>query len=282
MKKIILTLIPVLFVFGCQEVININLQEGPERLVIEGRIEKIKGAEIGYQSIMLTKTDDYFSNTTTPRVRGAKVTVTDNHGNAVIFTESVNNPGLYETDNLFARIGVTYTLHIEYAGDIYEGSETLQSVAPIDSIYQYFVEEDLFNEKGIRVRIDFTDPSDENNYYYWQQFRDGKTLLNPDPGTRWTIVSSDDFFNGQRIWGREPNDQLIYESGQVAKVRQHSISKSQYDFMFLLYDQATGGGPYDSPPVPIRGNVQNLTNPDKYPLGYFGAGEVDERELVIQ
>jgi hypothetical protein len=271
-----------LALLGCQEVITVDLQEGPKRLVIEGQIEKIKGRESGYQKIVLSTTSDYFSNRETPRATGAKVLVSDNHGNEFIMNESPSEPGLYETSDLFARIGDTYTLHIDYAGDVYEGAETLRSVSPIDSIYQYYVEENLFNEKGIRVRIDFTDPPTAGNYYFWEQFRDGETFITPDPGTRWTIVTSDDFFNGQKIYGREPNDQIIYEPGQVAKVRQHAISKNQYDFLFLLYDQATGEGLYDSPPVPIRGNIQNLTNPDNYPLGYFGAGEVDEQEIVIQ
>lgn len=268
--------------WSCQEVIQIDLEEGPKRLVIEGRIEKIKGRSNGYQSINLSSTADYFSNKQTPRISGAKVMVSDDLGNVFEFKESNSTLGLYEVDNLFAEIGRTYTLHLEYEGEVYQGSETLVAVAPIDSIYQEFKEETFFNEPGIRIKIDFTDPLPKENYYLWQQLRDGQILVNPNPGTKWTLVSSDEFFNGRKIIGREPNDELIYEPGQIAQVRQHSISKNEFDYMFLLYDQATGGGPYDAPPSTIRSNIQNISNPDNYPLGYFGASEIAEAELMIQ
>ena len=29
-------------------------------------------------------------------------------------------------------------------------------------------------------------------------------------------------------------------------------------------------------------NIENITNPENYPLGYFGASEVSEAELIIQ
>jgi hypothetical protein len=263
-------------------VIQIDLEEGQKRLVIEGRIEKIKEKNIGYQSITLSTTSNYFSNSQTPRVSGAAVSVTDDSGNIYPFQESSSTAGLYETNSLFAEIGSTYTLLITYNGEQYRGSSTILPVAPIDSIYQEFKPETLFDEEGIRIKIDFSDPAVSGNYYKWQQFQDGVSLIDLNPGTKWTLISPDEFFNGLQVIGKEPNDEMIYETGQKALVRQLSISKSEYDYMFLLYDQATGGGPFDAPPATIRGNMENITNPENYPLGYFGASEVAEAELLIQ
>ena len=281
-KKSILLIMPLILTWSCQEVIQIDLEEGKKRLVIEGRIEKIKGQNIGYQSITLSTTNNYFSNSQTPRVTGATVSVSDDSGTVYPLQESATIAGLYETNNLFAEIGSTYTLHINYKGEKFRGSAKIGPVAPIDSIYQEFKTENLFDEEGIRIKIDFTDPPIKGNFYKWQQFQDGEISIDVNPGTKWTLISPDEFFNGIKVIGREPNDEMIFEPGQQALVRQLSISKEEYDYMFLLYDQATGGGPFDAPPSTIRGNIENLTNPENYPLGYFGASEVAEAEMIIQ
>ena len=281
-KNIFLLITIVALTWSCQEVIQIDLEEGQQRLVVEGRIEKIKDSNNGYQSVTLSLTNDYFSNSQTPRVKGATVSVSDDSGNIYMFQESSTIDGRYETNNLFAEIGSTYTLLIEYDGSVYRGSETIYPVVPIDSIYQEFKPDNLFDEEGIRIKIDFTDPGEDENYYLWQQFQDGISFNDVNPGTKWTVVSPDEFFNGRQVIGRAPNDEMIFEQGQTALVRQMSISKNEYDYMFLLYDQATGGGPFDAPPATIRGNIENLTNPDNYPLGYFGASEVAEAEMIIQ
>ena len=281
-KNIILLFVTLTFTWGCQEVIQIDLEEGKKRLVVEGRIEKIKDKNSGYQSITLSTTNEYFSNSQTPRVTGAAVSVSDESGNVYPFQESSTLPGLYETDSLFAEIGSTYTLLIDYNGERFQGSSKIEPVTPIDSIYQGFKPENLFDDEGIRVKINFTDPAEKGNFYKWQQFQDGVSLIDVNPGTKWTLISSDEFFNGLDVIGREPNDEMIFEPGQQALVRQLSITKNEYDYMFLLYDQATGGGPFDAPPATIRGNIENLTNSDNYPLGYFGASEVAEAELIIQ
>lgn len=282
LKNIFLLFTVLLFTWGCQEVIQIDLEEGKKRLVIEGRIEKIEDNTSGYQSISLSSTSDYFSNSQTPRVTGATVSVSDDSGNIYLFQESSSIAGLYETYNLNAQIGSTYTLFIEYDGEVYSGKEKLYEVTSIDSIYQEFKPDNLFDEEGIRIKIDFTDPPMKDNFYLWQQFQDGKSYIDVNGGTKWTIISPVEFFNGLKIIGKEPNDEMIFTLGQTALVRQLSISKNEYDYMFLLYDQATGGGPFDAPPATIRGNIENITNPDNYPLGYFGASEVSEAELIIQ
>lgn len=281
-KNSIILIMILALTWSCQEVIQVDLEEGQKRLVIEGRIEKIKNKNSGYQSITLSQTSDYFSNSQTPRVSGAAVSVSDEEGNVYSFQESVSIPGFYETNSLFAEIGGTYTLLIEYKGEVFRGSETIQPVAPIDSIYQEFKPDNLFDKEGIRVKIDFTDPPVKDNFYRWQQYQDGESFTDVNPGTKWTIITPDEFFNGRKVIGREPNDEMIFETDQFALVRQLSISKNEYDYMFLLYDQTTGGGPIDAPPATLRGNIENITNPKNYPLGYFGASEVSEAELIIQ
>jgi hypothetical protein len=104
LKKSILLFLTTFFTWGCQEVIQVDLEEGKKRLVVEGRIEKIKGQNNGYQSITLSTTSDYFSNSQTPRVSGATVSVTDGSGNIFPFQESSSTKGLYETNDCLLKL----------------------------------------------------------------------------------------------------------------------------------------------------------------------------------
>jgi hypothetical protein len=43
-----------------------------------------------------------------------------------------------------------------------------------------------------------------------------------------------------------------------------------------------GGGPFQSPPATVRGNIINTTDKANYPLGYFSLSEIDFRSYTIQ
>ena len=284
MKTYIITILGLvsLLSFSCQEVITIDLEEGPQRLVIEGRIEKDKETPSGYQAIRLSTTADYFINDVIPPASGAEVSIKDGQGNIYVLTESASEKGLYETNQLNAVIGEVYTITILYKGETYQGQETMLPVTAIDSIYQLFREENTFDEEGIRIGIDFSDPSEQVNYYYWEQYRNGRSLIQPNPGTKFSLVSSDELFNGQTIRGKLPNDELIYVAGDRAEVRQMALSEFAYKYYFAIFDQEGSRGALSTPPAAIRGNMENLTNPDNYPLGYFYATEVSKATIIVQ
>jgi hypothetical protein len=284
MKTYLIAILGIISIFSmsCQEVITIDLEEGPKRLVVEGRIEKDKDNPSGYQSIRLSTTADYFYNEAIPPASGAEVTIRDNQGNSFILRESDSDRGLYETNEMVAEVGVEYTITIIYAGETYRGKETMLPVAAIDSIYQLFREKNTFDEEGIRVSIDYTDPVNETNYYFWEQFRNGQTLITPNPGTKFTLLSSDELYNGQTIRGKLPNDELIYIAGDMAEVRQIALSEFAYKYYFAIFEQEGSRGGLSTPPAAIRGNIENLTDPDRYPLGYFYASEISKGELVVQ
>jgi hypothetical protein len=282
MKNLIIIGISIiaLFSMSCQEVINIDLEEGEKRLVVEGRVALEKEKSKSIQEIRLTTTDAYFSNSGTPAATGAIVTISDENGQSVVLQE--NEPGVYRSDKLDPAVGIDYTLTIEYAGNVFQAVETLQAVPPIDSIYQVFLEENLFNEEGIRVQIDYQDPVDDENYYYWEQFKNGVSFIQPNPGTKFSIVGSDELYNGQFVRGRLVDDDVIYTTGDKGVIRQIGLSEFAYRYYFAIFDQEGSRGNLSAPPAPIRGNIQNITNPDNYALGYFYAAEISEKEIIIE
>lgn len=265
---------------ACQEVININLEEGQKRLVVEGRIALYKEKPSTVQEIRLTTTSDYFSNTQAPAAVNAEVSISDNKGQTILLREY--EPGIYRTEELTPAIGNTYELTITYGGELYRAKETLLAVPQIDSIYQVFIEENLFDKEGLRLKIDYQDPEEEINYYYWEQYQDGMSMINPNPGTKWSLVSNDELYNGQYIKGRLINDEFIYTSGQIGVIRQIALSEYAYKYYFALFDQEGSRGNLSAPPAPLRGNISNLTNEDNYALGYFYAAEISEKGIIIK
>lgn len=281
--KTLLVIVIILMVVSCDKEINLILPDPPKRLIVEGRIELIKNNITSKQSLTLSTLGNYFSNSPTPRVTNAIVSVTDSQGTRYDYFQNNEIPGLYETNSLVARLGEHYTLTIVWEGQQYEAQETLVSVPPIDSIYQIFEEENQFEDEGIKVAIDFTDPGSDENYYFWELFANGKNTIIPDPGNSQNIVTSDKLFNGKQIIGYLPSEEKVFTPGDVAKVRHIGISKANFDYLYKLLEQ-TGqtGQVFDIPPAGIKGNIINRTNPKNPPLGYFGAVEIDEEELVIK
>lgn len=267
---------------ACERVVDIDVEEGRERLVVEGRIERIIDNPEAVQSLRLSTTAPYFSNKPTPAASGAEVVVREDSGNTYHFTESPDQPGIYENRDMRPEVGRAYTLEIDLDGESYRAVETLLPVAPIDRIYQQFNKSNPFEEEGIRVKIDYQDVAGREDYYLWEQFADGVSQAKPDDGNEFNFVGSDELYDGERAIGFEPNEEATVEPGQLIRVRQLSLSKRAFEYYFLIF-QETGKDPlFESTPAAlVRGNVENLTNPDHYALGYFGASEVDVAELVI-
>jgi hypothetical protein len=282
-KSYTIAFIIILIATSCEQEVTVSLPNAEARLVVDGRIELIDGKVGHNQVITLSTLNDYFEQTQTPRVTDANVTVTDSRGGVFVFLHNGSVPGSYENNVITPVVGETYTLKITWNGEVFEASEQLAPVSSIDSIYQKFEEENQYEDAGIKVAIDFTDPGNQENYYFWEVYQNGENAIIADPGNSLNIISTDKFFNGQQIIGYFPSEEKIFDPGDEAAVRHIGLSKAQYDYMYILLEQTGQTGQlFDVPAAPIRGNVRNLTNVNKPALGYFGAGQVDERSIVIQ
>lgn len=268
---------------GCEKEITLKLPNPPDQLVVEGRLERMKDSPQGPQKIVLSMLGNYFSGTATPRVTDAQVTVGDTQGNIYPFTHDTQQPGVYINTLLVPELNQQYTLTIAWRGNTYQARESLVQVPPIDSLYQQFEAENAFEDGGIKVAIDFSDPANETNYYFWELLEEGKNVIIADPGNSQNIISSDRFFNGKQVIGYFPNEEKVFNAGTGITLRQIGISRNHYDFLFQLFEQTGQTGQLiDVPPAGIRGNVVNLTDPLKPALGYFGVNEVAQETMVIQ
>jgi hypothetical protein len=266
----------VLVLAACERVVDLDVPEGTRRLVVEARLERVIGRVNGNQSITLSTTAPYFSDAPPPPATGATVRVTDDAGEAVTFAETA--PGRYTTNQLTVRIGAQYRLTIIYEGQTYESTETAQSVAPIDSLYLESPRPGRFSgTEGVRATIDLVDPPGLGNFYLWDQFIDGVRVLGPDSSFKYRMVAMDDAVDGLTITGFQPYEGIDIPFGSIVLMRQIGLSERMYRYYFAFSDQVSAdGSPFAVPPASIRGNVSNLTDPSRFPLGYFYAAEVAE------
>lgn len=261
----------VILASSCEEVIPVDLNTDPPRLVVEAILKWQKGTLGNNQTIKLSTTSSYFSNDI-PVVSGAVITVKNSQNTVFNFIEG-STAGQYNCTNFVPVINETYTLTIISNGSTYVATETLKSVAPIEDIVQ--------NDKGgiaanrIQLKTFFTDPANENNFYLFNYSYKDKI-------TEDYFTNEDVTFQGNKFFSLSRNNDL--KKGDVATITHYGISERYFNFMKVLISisGARGGGPFQAPPVTVRGNVLNTTNQDNYPLGYFYVGEVDTSDFTIK
>lgn len=272
MKKIILLIVlftTTLFI-SCEEVVEVDLDTAPPKLVIEAAINWEKGTKGNEQTIKLTTTTGYFDNVI-PTVSGAIINIKNSQNEQFNFIE-VKKTGQYVCSNFTPVIGEQYTLTVISRGNRYIGTETLKSVAPITRIDQ--------NDKGgltgkdIEIKAFYNDPGDAENFYLYKYVYSNKVKST-------FYVDEDKFFNGNEFFSLSNDEDL--KVGNEIEITHYGISKQYFNYMSILVSIAGSniGGPFQSPPATVKGNIINVTNKDNYPLGYFSLCETSKINYKI-
>lgn len=267
-KKIIIIVIFNFIFTSCEDVIDIGLETSEPRLVVEASINWIKNTEGNIQQVKLTKTAPYFDPGVLP-ANGATVTIVDEDGNSFIFSER-EMTGIYETQNFLPALNKRYYLTIEYEGETYTGNEVLMPVVEIE-----YAEQDIapgFSEDEIEIKAYFTDPVDVENYYLYSFAVHNKYTLD---------VYKDEFFDGNKIFAYYSND---LKANDEVIIQGCGISERYYNFMYTLLSQTSDqeGGPFETQPATVRGNIINETNSENFAFGYFRLSEVDEFIYIVK
>lgn len=268
-KKIIFAVIIIVFA-SCEDVVDVEVQDGPTRLVVEASLNWEKGTAGSEQTIRLSESTPFFSTGAITEVTGASVIVTnDTSGDVFVFADLGN--GEYLSTTFEPVLAQSYTLRIEHDGEVYNATETMTPVTDITDIFQN--QEEGFNDEELEVHIVFTDPEEEGNNYLFKFQREGDLL----PGLE---VGEDRFLNGNEIdWWyeiEEDEDENIepFQPGDVLQIEMYGISRPYYDYIKILVEQLGGTDLFDSTPVAVKGNCINETNPENYAFGYFRLTQV--------
>ncbi|MDT0607515.1 DUF4249 family protein [Croceitalea rosinachiae] len=258
------------FLSSCTDVIDVPVQEGPTRLVVEASLDWEKGTQGNIQTIKLSESTAFFDTNTQTAVTSANVIVTNDSSGANFIFEHQSN-GEYLTTNFEPILGQSYTLQISYNGEIFSATETMTGVTEITDVFQD--REDGFEDDVLEVHVIFTDPPEEGNNYLFKFQRRGDLLPELEE-------ADDEFVNGNEIdWWyeieeNEDENVLPFQPDDIVDIEMYGVSRAYYNYIDILIDQIGGVGLFEATPVAVKGNCINTTNADSYAFGYFRLSEV--------
>jgi hypothetical protein len=269
MKRYIVIILGLLILTSCQDVIDVELNEAEERLVIEASIIKLKGLPGSNQRIRITKTRGFFEDSL-KTVNNASVRVTRDNGE--VFNFQHDSAGYYFNDQFQTSLMEKYYLNIEVDDEVYTAEETFMPVVPIDSISQR--NDAGFSGEETELKAYYKDPAGESNYYlftFFVNFIDFPT----------TEIYDDEFTDGNTIFALYQEEDL--EAGDEVVIQNFGLSEQFYEYMNVLLSQVGSiGGPFQTQPAVVRGNIVNETNPENFPYGYFSLTESDQFIYTVE
>ncbi len=272
MKKIYIhTILTVLLFSNCEKVVDIDVPTIEPKLIIDASFEVLFNESPVKANVVvkLKLSTDYFDDTI-PTVSDAIVFLTNTADNAVINFSDVNlNGNFTPIINFIPKNAIEYELTVIYKSEIYKGNATKVKSTQIDSAIQG--DETLFSGKEIEVKVAFKDNADNENYYL---FNFTNNLFLP---------LEDRFFNGTNY-----NFSFFYQEEEIevpknVTVTMSGITKDYFTYFRILQNQSgtSGGGPFQSVPSSLLGNIINTTNEANFPLGYFHISETDTINLDL-
>jgi hypothetical protein len=277
-KNIYKFFVLLVFISACTEKFDVELESTHIRLVVQGSISNERTAH----QVSLTKSGDYFSNTSAPRVSEATVSISDGDNT---FNLTKISDGLYETDTIAGEIGKTYTLTVQSEGEIYTASSKLNYCAPIDSInfgyydIKAYDDEEVLDSNGnivepyAAILLNAMEPEPSGDYYLFHVFKN--SVLESD--TLHKVNFTDDYFiNGFYMYDVTVQWVEDVSIGDTITLEMQAITEGYYNYIIqLLTETVWNAGPLGGPPANPIGNISNGA------MGYFIAYSTVEMTRIV-
>lgn len=276
LKVFIFLIVMTAFASSCTEKIDIKLDEGFTRLIVEGTITTDTTAH----TISLSHTTSYYYSEPAPRVSGATVTLYDGESE-ITLTET--EPGIYQTPNDYFGIpGRTYRLNITLASpisgeDTYTASSYMNPSVSLDSIKAAY--HDDWGEEGFyELQCYVLDPP-STDFYQFKTYKND--VLITDTLSK-VLITDDRFYNGNYTNGigigfldqSKPKEKVA--TGDRLSVQTSRITEEYFNFVTELQIQSGYQTPlFSGPPANVKGNISNGA------IGFFTAYPVSYSHTMV-
>lgn len=229
-------------------------------------------------------------------------------------------------DDFTAAPGSLWTLSIRLAdGRMYQSTpEQLTQAIEINALRAIYTPELRYRESeqnyvpGHYITVDFDDPAEEENYYFWgftsyelvelcQQctnsiLRNGTCQENPRPQTQDYVVDylcdtpcwkkrfheninifSDEFADGLSVNGLPVSEVPLYtKQNMVVTLQQFSLTYKAHEYYKILKDIVDNNGGLNAPPpAALIGNISNPDNENEFVIGRFTAAASSQKSIFI-
>lgn len=285
---------------GCEDVIDVELQDTETRLVVNGLLRVDFSEEFVPVEIRVSETTNFFDDNVPTQLDDNAVIfygqpnpdapeIIDNIASSSL-TELDPGSGIYVPDPSFdgdQRIrtssifpNTVFILIMQHKGRRFAARTPFSFAVPIDNLEQG--DETLFDEDDVEIKVTITDTPNVENYYVFD-FQDGDFL-----------ALDDQFIDGQEFeFSYFPDRDL--EPGEELEVSILGADQQFFNYMDLLVEQTQDtGGVFETPAATVRGNVfdvtgldntllfDNVNRPDDFPLGYFAVVQEFKSNITIE
>lgn len=271
---------------ACEDVIDLDVPEGKTYTVVDAWITNAPGK----QDIRVTQTVPYTSTQPAPVVDDAVVILSDlTDGTTYNFTFA---DGVYSYDpgagNSIGQLNHAYRLRVQLGEEIFEATDTIRNVPPIDSItYEFKSKEDAESgEEGYYARFHGRDLPGQTDYYWIRSYRNSLARKEADvfainAAFNEGITDSAVFITP--ISEGITKDDKPFQLNETVIVRIASCTKASHTFLTHVESQLNNGGLFASILQNVKSNLVNTnTASQARVLGWFGTSGVKYNEKVIR
>jgi len=286
MKKLILILFSALLFTSCEDVIDVDLEEGKPQLTVDAILTNLDEP----QFVRLTLSGNYFDASSVTPITNALVELTDSDGNNYTF-KSPDENGKYELDSQFDSlvVGREYYLKVTYNNEVFTSKSVVRQVPAIDSI-TWSRENIPFGDVDSIWAVQFWayDNPGLGDAYWVKATRNGVVKISPQSITvaydgstgRGAKTDNIPFILPIRAsitpggFAGPPDGEEFIEVGETVGVQLFSISLDFAEYLTILQDQLNNGGLFAKPPTNLPTNISNQNSNGSKALGWFEVSNV--------
>ncbi|GGG05446.1 hypothetical protein GCM10011344_02370 [Dokdonia pacifica] len=297
MKKTLLYLLIISAFASCEDVVDVDLNSEPPRLVVDALIRVDTSEDLTEANIRISVTSPFFDAIQPAEIESMQIQ-NEEDGSFVPYEPVPGEPGLYRPfpttvspviDNKILTSFLTnpepvYILSVTFQDELYLARTSFVPTTPIDNIVQG--EDTLFDEDDTEIIISFTDQPDREDFY----------IFDFDFGEFLTV--EDTFFEGQEFEFSYfyEGDDFTLEPGQEVNISILGADEDLYTYMeqLIIQSDLTDNGPFQVPVSTVRGNIlnaegidninifDNVDRPNSFALGYFAIVQEFQNTIVIE
>ncbi len=310
-----------IFILGCIDPAETEYNIIDNLIYIDANVS----TEEGTSSVLITRSVGRDGTNVISFVEGAAVSFINTITNEEVILNQSDKIYLPPAD-FVAAVGETWELSVTLPnGKKYISTpETIIETVPVTDIRATYnselVYDKVLNEyvPGHTILIDFDDPPNEENYYYWNfksyeklkicetciqgVFRNGICLTDNNAieyyyynydceSSCWhirynddIIIFSDEFSDGLSTVNLPVAEVLLHTNKNIlVEIQQFSISATAYQYYKVLKDIVNNNGNLNAPPpAAFFGNIVNENDANDYVLGRFTAAAAATFPIFIE
>lgn len=257
--------ISVLFLLSvsCERVLQVDLNDAEPQIVIEANVSSQQVPA----TVLISKTGSYFVNAKQEYISGAKVSLTVGDY-SYEFEETEDT--VYVLEKYKRLYDEPYHLTVQVDGKTYEAESTMPAPVRMNYLRALFSEETTSGEGDCQVRVGFTDPVDDENYYRIRYNLNG--VFHRDDNDYFLL--DDKLFNGNVLDISLSED--TFNENDTVQVELMSLEKPMYRYFSALEDIIGENVSLDVAPANPVSNFNNGA------LGYFSAYSSDIKQIVLK